>query len=173
MQRHGSSAAVGAGFWLENLTDVFITLAFPSAESFGRTFGVIFVQRVLENMAYLFFQLDLWFKFRIWIKGKFKKDQVANPPPLPSARSFPLGPFARCTCVRDREARGAAIAVGCGCQGADRLSGHGPAQQHQPQHPRPPNRLSRSTPCDNHAERSRAACCAPPRPHSTQDARGA
>lgn len=53
-----------------------ITLAFPTVEEFGATFAIIFASRVIENMAYLGFQLDIWFKFRIWIKGKFKKDQV-------------------------------------------------------------------------------------------------
>lgn len=68
--------SVYVGFWLENLTDMFTTLSFPAAENFGKTFAVVFSTRVVENMAYLVFQLDTWFKFRIWIKGKFKKDQV-------------------------------------------------------------------------------------------------
>jgi hypothetical protein len=64
------------GFWIENLTDMFITLAFPAAERFGVSFAIIFLARIVENLAYLWFQMDAWFKFRIWIKGKFKKDQV-------------------------------------------------------------------------------------------------
>ena len=74
--RSPAHACVRAGFWLENLTDMLITLAFPTVEEFGATFAIIFASRVIENMAYLGFQLDIWFKFRIWIKGKFKKDQV-------------------------------------------------------------------------------------------------
>jgi hypothetical protein len=31
---------------------------------------------MLENAAYLGFQLDIWFRFRVWIKGIFKKEQV-------------------------------------------------------------------------------------------------
>ena len=69
-------ACMHVGFWLENLTDMLITLAFPTIDDFGATFAIIFLSRMLENMAYLGFQLDLWFNFRIWIKGKFKKDQV-------------------------------------------------------------------------------------------------
>ena len=55
---------------------MFVSLAFPTAEEPGPTFAIIFLVRVVENLAYLFFQLNIWFKFRIWIKGKFKKDQV-------------------------------------------------------------------------------------------------
>lgn len=76
-----------AGFWLENLTDVFITLAFPTAEAFGVTFGIIFAQRVAENMAYLWFQLDIWFAFRVWIKGKFKSEQVRHAPAVKLPRA--------------------------------------------------------------------------------------
>lgn len=69
-----------AGFWIENLGDLFITLAFPEADTstFGPTFGTIFATRIVENAAYIGFQLDAWFRFRIWIKGKFKKDQVCS-----------------------------------------------------------------------------------------------
>lgn len=72
---HGTAHA---GLWVENLGDVFVTLAFPTAEEPGPTFAIIFLVRVVENLSYLWFQLDIWFKFRIWIKGKFKKDQVRH-----------------------------------------------------------------------------------------------
>lgn len=160
-----TTAVVVAGFWLENLTDVFITLAFPSAESFGATFVVIFVQRVLENMAYLFFQLDLWFKFRVWIKGKFKKDQVPPHPRTPrgcpactsdeprtppfcvcmlsvrisvtSSLELPLSPSAG--------AGGLTICRNCLPIGQ---SAHRLQQQPQQRRPRSPNHLLRSTLCD-------------------------
>ena len=61
---------------MENLTDVFIVLAFPAAAKLGPTFAVVFFVRVIENMATLGFQVDVWFKFRVWIKGKFKPTQV-------------------------------------------------------------------------------------------------
>ena len=68
-----------AGLWVENLGDVFVTLAFPTAEAPGPTYAIIFLIRIVENLAYLWFQLNIWFKFRVWIKGKFKKDQVRLP----------------------------------------------------------------------------------------------
>jgi hypothetical protein len=70
------TAMLVAGLWVENLGDVFVTLAFPTAHKPGPTFAIIWLARVAENLAYLWFQLNIWFKFRIWIKGKFKPDQV-------------------------------------------------------------------------------------------------
>ena len=64
-----------SGLWLENIVDLFITLAYPTASEVGPTFAVIWVTRVAENIAYLGFQFDAWFKFRVWIKGKFKSEQ--------------------------------------------------------------------------------------------------
>jgi len=61
---------------VENLTDVFTVVAFPSAVNLGPTFAVIFITRVAENIAYLVFQTEPWWRFRIWIKGKFKPSQV-------------------------------------------------------------------------------------------------
>jgi hypothetical protein len=61
---------------VENIGDVFISLAFPTVSKAGPTFATIFLLRLVENLAHLVFQLDVWFKFRIWIKGKFKHDQV-------------------------------------------------------------------------------------------------
>ena len=64
-----------SGLWLENIVDLFITLAYPTASEAGPTFAVIWVTRVAENIAYLGFQFDIWFRFRVWIKGKFKSEQ--------------------------------------------------------------------------------------------------
>lgn len=68
-------AMVIAGLWLENIVDLFIALAYPTATSVGWTYFVIWLTRVSENIAYLGFQFEVWFKFRVWIKGKFKPDQ--------------------------------------------------------------------------------------------------
>jgi hypothetical protein len=76
LQTRAQSPHCAAGLWVENLGDVFVALAFPTAERPGPTFAVIWLVRVAENLLYLWFQLNIWFKFRIWIKGKFKKDQV-------------------------------------------------------------------------------------------------
>jgi hypothetical protein len=70
------SAHLAAGFWIENLTDVFIVTAFPTVNEAWGAFGIIFGTRVIENTAYLGFQTEPWFRFRIWIKGKFKPEQV-------------------------------------------------------------------------------------------------
>eukprot|EP01025_Chloroclados_australasicus_P015145 TRINITY_DN1720_c0_g3_i1.p1 TRINITY_DN1720_c0_g3~~TRINITY_DN1720_c0_g3_i1.p1 ORF type:complete len:591 (+),score=57.26 TRINITY_DN1720_c0_g3_i1:168-1940(+) len=67
-------AMVISGLWLENLEDLFVTLAYPIIPS-GISFLIIWLTKVGENVAYLGFQLDIWFKFRVWIKGKFKKSQ--------------------------------------------------------------------------------------------------
>eukprot|EP00210_Caulerpa_lentillifera_P008594 g8198.t1 len=69
------AAMVIAGLWLENIVDLFIALAYPTATSVGWTYLVIWLTRVAENIAYLGFQFEAWFKFRVWIKGKFKSDQ--------------------------------------------------------------------------------------------------
>lgn len=53
-------------------------LAFPTANEIGATFALIFAARLAENLAYLGFQFDAWFKFRLWIKGKFKEDQARS-----------------------------------------------------------------------------------------------
>ncbi|CAD7700692.1 unnamed protein product [Ostreobium quekettii] len=68
-------AMVISGLWLENLVDVFITLAYPTARGSVVTLVIIWLSRIAEDVAYLGFQLDIWFKFRVWIKGKFKKEQ--------------------------------------------------------------------------------------------------
>eukprot|EP00210_Caulerpa_lentillifera_P001378 g1326.t1 len=68
-------AMVIAGLWLENIVDLFIALAYPTASQAGFTYFVIWLTRVAENIAYLGFQFEAWFKFRIWIKGKFKPEQ--------------------------------------------------------------------------------------------------
>lgn len=77
-------------------------LAFPTANEIGATFALIFAARLAENLAYLGFQFDAWFKFRLWIKGKFKEDQ-ARPRQmqqlgafLPRRQTFWLRSFARC-----------------------------------------------------------------------------
>lgn len=62
-------AMVISGLWLENLLDIFITLAYPTATKLGPTFAVIWFTRVVEDVAYLGFQLNIWFRFRVWIKG--------------------------------------------------------------------------------------------------------
>lgn len=69
-------AMVIAGLWLENIVDLFITLAYPTATEAGDTYAVIWLSRVAENVAYLGFQLNAWFRFRVWIKGKFKPTQT-------------------------------------------------------------------------------------------------
>lgn len=62
-------AMVISGLWIENLVDIFITLAYPTATELGPTFAAIWLTRVAEDVSYLGFQLNLWFKFRVWIKG--------------------------------------------------------------------------------------------------------
>lgn len=84
---------------MENLGDVFTTFAFPTIEDTAVTFAIIFLQRAAENLASLGFQLDIWFRFRIWIKGKFKKDQV---PCLPRACSCSLDVLAQAEVLLQR-----------------------------------------------------------------------
>lgn len=74
-------AMVISGLWLENLVDLFIILAYPTATRLGPTFAVIWVTRVAEDIAYLGFQLDAWFKFRVWVKGVLG---------LAKSRSYPI-----------------------------------------------------------------------------------
>ncbi|CAD7701521.1 unnamed protein product [Ostreobium quekettii] len=62
-------AMVLSGLWLENLVDLFIVLAYPTVTRLGPTFAVILLVRVGEDLAYLGFQFDVWFKFRVWVKG--------------------------------------------------------------------------------------------------------
>lgn len=68
-------AMVIAGLWLENIVDLFIALAYPTATSAGWTYFVIWLTRVAENVVYLGFQFEMWFQFRVWLKGKFKTEQ--------------------------------------------------------------------------------------------------
>lgn len=46
-------AMVISGLWLENLVDLFIFLAYPTAVQIGATYVVIWISRVGENVAYL------------------------------------------------------------------------------------------------------------------------
>ncbi|GMH37569.1 hypothetical protein BSKO_05442 [Bryopsis sp. KO-2023] len=62
-------AMVISGLWLENVVDIFIALAYPTATQLGITFLTIWLTRVAEDVAFLGFQLDMWFRFRVWIKG--------------------------------------------------------------------------------------------------------
>ena len=61
-----------SGLWLENLVALFIALAYPTVDQPGITFVIIWFVEIGENLAYLGFQTDWWFAFRVWIKGKFK-----------------------------------------------------------------------------------------------------
>eukprot|EP01135_Chromosphaera_perkinsii_P008378 Nk52_evm3s1315 gene=Nk52_evmTU3s1315 len=61
-----------AGLWLENLNDMFQTLAYPSVHSPGIVFVVLWVVKTGGNIAYLLFLTDIWFRFRVWIKAFFK-----------------------------------------------------------------------------------------------------
>lgn len=58
-----------SGLWLEHAVDVFVSLAYPTATRVGLTFFIIWLTRVAEDVSFLAFQLDVWFRFRVWIKG--------------------------------------------------------------------------------------------------------
>lgn len=81
-------AMILSGLWIENLDDTFQTLVFPVAADFDRpvVFFSLWLRKILENLAYLLFLTDFWFRFRVWIKGYlkslFKKDSN-EPPPTP------------------------------------------------------------------------------------------
>jgi hypothetical protein len=57
-----------ASFWIENMADVFYTLAYPSVRD-PWVYAYIFVINFFSNAANLLFLTSWWFTFRVWIKG--------------------------------------------------------------------------------------------------------
>eukprot|EP01135_Chromosphaera_perkinsii_P006801 Nk52_evm2s598 gene=Nk52_evmTU2s598 len=66
------AAMVIAGLWVENLDDIFTTMAYPSVDSPEITFIVLWFSKFFGNIWYLLFLTDYWFSFRVWIKAFFK-----------------------------------------------------------------------------------------------------
>ncbi|GMH40375.1 hypothetical protein BSKO_08279 [Bryopsis sp. KO-2023] len=64
-----------AGLWLENLADVFISLALVTATHPRLTFTVIFATRVLEDIGYMLSEANKWRSLCNWVKRKFNIDQ--------------------------------------------------------------------------------------------------
>eukprot|EP00039_Didymoeca_costata_P003831 m.69971 g.69971 ORF g.69971 m.69971 type:complete len:623 (+) comp12096_c0_seq1:201-2069(+) len=65
-------AMLMAGFWVENLDDIFQTMVFPSVDSPGTAYVALFARKLGENVSYLIFLTEWWFRFRVWIKDFFK-----------------------------------------------------------------------------------------------------
>lgn len=61
-----------AGFWIENLDDMFQTMIFPSVENEISGYITLWIRKFGENLAYLLFLTNRWFVFRVWIKDFFK-----------------------------------------------------------------------------------------------------
>lgn len=57
-----------SGFWVNNMTDMFQTLAYPNVKN-PMTFLYIWALQFCGDVANLIFLTHPWFVFRIWIKG--------------------------------------------------------------------------------------------------------
>eukprot|EP00051_Salpingoeca_urceolata_P012961 m.161812 g.161812 ORF g.161812 m.161812 type:complete len:517 (-) comp17655_c1_seq1:51-1601(-) len=71
-----------SGLWLENLDDVFQVLVFPTAADLkpSATFAAIWLRKFAENIAYIAFLTDHWFRFRVWIKVFLKSKFTGKTP---------------------------------------------------------------------------------------------
>ncbi|KJE96917.1 hypothetical protein CAOG_07165 [Capsaspora owczarzaki ATCC 30864] len=62
-----------AGLWMEHLDDTFAIVAYPQVENpESATFFAVAASKFIQNMAYLLFLTDVWFRFRVWIKAFLK-----------------------------------------------------------------------------------------------------
>lgn len=57
-----------AGFWLENLEDLFESLTFPVVKN-PESFLLMYFTTLVTNIAYLLFLTKRWFTIRLWIKS--------------------------------------------------------------------------------------------------------
>eukprot|EP01135_Chromosphaera_perkinsii_P006802 Nk52_evm3s598 gene=Nk52_evmTU3s598 len=64
-----------AGLWVENLNDIFSTMAYPSVSNPEVTYIFIWFSKFAGDIWYVVFLFDWWFIFRVWIKSVFKKQR--------------------------------------------------------------------------------------------------
>lgn len=76
-----------SGFWVNNMTDMFQTLAYPNIKD-PVTFLYIWAMQFFGDIANLVFLTRSWFRFRTWVKGLFmcNRESVESYEDLPDDR---------------------------------------------------------------------------------------